>query len=398
MALNALLTTPNHEHEDAGFTASPFSFSSYAPLSTSNRCCIRASREKQIDDQKQISIGQFAKIMGPEDELHTSEDSSRGGFLASNKKTPVLVNHGALASACKVENEPAVNFVAVRNIYSDLAPVGSSFSFPEVSVTPADDQCAVQRICGDAACEPALVPAALHSEIKIETQEQASWSPAVAKKNPIADVEREHEICSELFSRTSTNLLASLKSLRTMRTNAQGAPAQVATGFTPFNYSDTLFFNREARIEGGAASASCRDAARLLKAIKPPALENTPKSPFVIVSDEGRKRKLSSLNAVALGRIPAQHEIGETARRRIRRSKDKPRRPLSAYNLFFREERNKVANAGTAQGLALGYGDMSRIVSNRWKQLSDEDAKPFKHEAAREQILYRRAIDAYLRI
>jgi hypothetical protein len=64
MSLNALLTTPNHELEDAGFTVSPFSFSSYAPLSTTNKCRIRASREKQVDRQKKRYIEQFAKNYG----------------------------------------------------------------------------------------------------------------------------------------------------------------------------------------------------------------------------------------------------------------------------------------------------------------------------------------------
>jgi hypothetical protein len=63
------------------------------------------------------------------DELHTSEDSSRGGFVASKKKPTVLVNNGASAVACNVQNEPPVNAVAVRNLHSDLAPVGSPFHF-----------------------------------------------------------------------------------------------------------------------------------------------------------------------------------------------------------------------------------------------------------------------------
>jgi hypothetical protein len=254
----------------------------------------------------------------------------------------------------------------------------------------------VQRICGDAACEPALVPASLYSEKKIETQEEASWSPSVVNKTPIADVERGQERCSQLFSRTSTKLLESLKSLRTMLTNAQGEPAQIATSYTRFNSSNTPFFSREEIIEGRAASAVYRDSMRLRNAIKPP-LDYTPESPVVIVSDKGRKRKLSSLDAVAPGPIPAQYEIGETSGRRIKRSKDMPRRPISAYNLFSGRSEMQSQTPEQHEVWLLG----TEMCPELWATAGSNflTKKPVHSRMKlQENKLYRRASSAYLRI
>jgi hypothetical protein len=284
----------------------------------------------------------------------------------------------------------------------------------QTSVAPTDEHFAIQLVPGDDAdaCEPDELPAALSalpSANKIKTNREPACSSGVMQEynevtnSPIADdgaavlgsdetLEIKQASCSGLFSSTSKSLLESLHHFRATA-NTQVAPAQVAIRNTRrFNFSNQ-FFNREARVEKRGASEVCNySGVRLLTGIRPP-LKNAPKSPSV--SAEGRKRKLSS---VSPGPTPDQRVIVGTTGRRIKRSKYMPRRPLSANNLCFRKERKKVANAGTAHGVSIRYGDMSRIVSNRRKQLSHEEDRPFKDEAAREAVLYRRVVDAYRRI
>jgi hypothetical protein len=63
-------------------------------------------------------------------------------------------------------------------------------------------------------------------------------------------------------------------------------------------------------------------------------------------------------------------------RGRKKKIRGMPKRPLSAYSLFFRQEKKNVDKEH--QSVAIPYGEMARIVSRRWKALSEEEAKPLK--------------------
>ena len=94
----------------------------------------------------------------------------------------------------------------------------------------------------------------------------------------------------------------------------------------------------------------------------------------------------------------------------------KPKRPLTAYNLFFQNERVRLleslpvvstttttcttANGKTKKKNAkkkgkVGFAEMARIISARWKEADDAVRAPFCLAANLEKIRYHREKDEY---
>ena len=95
--------------------------------------------------------------------------------------------------------------------------------------------------------------------------------------------------------------------------------------------------------------------------------------------------------------------------KRVKKPKDMPRRPLSAYNIFFREERERMLkeheqNARAARGEGsneplpeprIGFENMAKTIGKRWKALSDEEMARYKKLAMEDMERYRRERDNY---
>lgn len=90
------------------------------------------------------------------------------------------------------------------------------------------------------------------------------------------------------------------------------------------------------------------------------------------------------------------------ARKKWKKPKDKPNRPLSAYNLFFQSERasmlgNEAKLHEPEKGKKrvhrkthgkIGFADMARSIGQRWKDLPEDKRAPFLEEAAKEKKRY----------
>ena len=84
-------------------------------------------------------------------------------------------------------------------------------------------------------------------------------------------------------------------------------------------------------------------------------------------------------------------------------SLEKPKRPLTAYNLFFQEERQAllaelpVRNAGKPRKGhgKIGFQDMAHVISGRWRKVDPQRLAYLKQIAAADKARYKREMKAY---
>uniref|UniRef100_A0A7S3L464 HMG box domain-containing protein n=1 Tax=Amphora coffeiformis TaxID=265554 RepID=A0A7S3L464_9STRA len=124
------------------------------------------------------------------------------------------------------------------------------------------------------------------------------------------------------------------------------------------------------------------------------------------------------------------NETFKKPQKRCRKDKDKPKRPLSAYNLFFKDEREKMIQelqegdrvskdsdkgdgeeeekVGSKRRKAepsdskpskkqksVGFETMAKIIGAKWKNIDDESLQQYKKRAATEMERYREAMALY---
>lgn len=83
--------------------------------------------------------------------------------------------------------------------------------------------------------------------------------------------------------------------------------------------------------------------------------------------------------------------------RRTGRKKPKglPKRPLNAYNLFFKSQRPIICKEYEDSDERVTFADMGRIVGTRWQSLPPEDRKAFEKEAAKDAARYHKEMEVF---
>eukprot|EP00980_Cylindrotheca_fusiformis_P006527 scaffold1384_cov116-Cylindrotheca_fusiformis.AAC.5 len=83
--------------------------------------------------------------------------------------------------------------------------------------------------------------------------------------------------------------------------------------------------------------------------------------------------------------------------RRKKKPKGMPKRPLSAYNLFFQSERAAVQAKAEKESPStrLGFEGLGKIIGKQWRELSAEDRKEFEKLAAKDRVRYSREMEKY---
>jgi hypothetical protein len=88
-----------------------------------------------------------------------------------------------------------------------------------------------------------------------------------------------------------------------------------------------------------------------------------------------------------------------------KKPKDMPRRPLSAYNLFFKSERQRIL-ASISEGanprlgrsgkpVGMGFAGLARDIASKWKVLESAEKSVYEEQAKVEKLRYRQEISAW---
>mmetsp|Transcript_25888 Transcript_25888/g.51872 ORF Transcript_25888/g.51872 Transcript_25888/m.51872 type:complete len:152 (-) Transcript_25888:247-702(-) len=109
---------------------------------------------------------------------------------------------------------------------------------------------------------------------------------------------------------------------------------------------------------------------------------------------------LSPIEGISMGEIRKvvnmrrciQAKIWMSKFKRIK-PKDAPKRPLSGYNYFFKDERVRILEAGIHG--TMGFQTMAKTVGSRWKALSEDERTPYKERAKADMVRYRRQMKDY---
>ena len=82
---------------------------------------------------------------------------------------------------------------------------------------------------------------------------------------------------------------------------------------------------------------------------------------------------------------------GLERRRRSKKDKDAPKRPISAYFLYNQERREKLKK----EQPDLDNKDLIRAMSEEWNKLTDEEKKPYVKKAEADKKRYLEEMKAY---
>ena len=80
-----------------------------------------------------------------------------------------------------------------------------------------------------------------------------------------------------------------------------------------------------------------------------------------------------------------------TVSRRKKKPKGMPKRPLSAYNIFFQQERIHVR----AESDVVSFEDLGRTIGRRWKALSNRERKKYEGLAHQDSVRYRNEMEIF---
>jgi HMG (high mobility group) box len=96
---------------------------------------------------------------------------------------------------------------------------------------------------------------------------------------------------------------------------------------------------------------------------------------------------------------PSADKVGK--KKKWRKPKDKPKRPLSAYNIFFRQERENLLYGGDVnlnrKRVKIGFSALAKNIAAKWKRLDADARRIFEVQADFEQLRYKAEVEEWKR-
>jgi hypothetical protein len=136
-----------------------------------------------------------------------------------------------------------------------------------------------------------------------------------------------------------------------------------------------------------------------------------------VYADNGLLGPWSANSAGLLGKLAVEtspFREGGKGRKMKKKPKDQPKRPLSAYNIFFKEERQRILNdipessGELSSGRTpptrkrrknphgkIGFESLAKTIGQRWKDLDEQQLKYYKDVASTDKKRYRDAMAIY---
>jgi hypothetical protein len=121
----------------------------------------------------------------------------------------------------------------------------------------------------------------------------------------------------------------------------------------------------------------------------------------------------SATSAGLLGKMAVNNQ--DKGKKVRRKPKDKPKRPLSAYNIFFKEERarilEKIPESDDPKGGSsdaktrkrkkrphgkIGFENLAKVIGQRWQELTPEQVEYYKKQAEEDMKRYKDQMEEYL--
>ncbi|GAB1311188.1 Non-histone chromosomal protein 6 [Madurella fahalii] len=87
----------------------------------------------------------------------------------------------------------------------------------------------------------------------------------------------------------------------------------------------------------------------------------------------------------------AKGKSGKVEKRRSKKDPNAPKRGLSAYMFFANEQRENVRE----ENPGVSFGQVGKILGERWKALSDKQRAPYEAKAAADKKRYEDEKQAY---
>jgi len=78
----------------------------------------------------------------------------------------------------------------------------------------------------------------------------------------------------------------------------------------------------------------------------------------------------------------ASKKSEKTPRAKAKKNPNAPKRPLSAYMFFSQDWRERIK----AENPDAGFGEIGKLLGAKWKEMDDEDKKPYNEQAAADKV------------